>query len=169
VNSPTFNVNEGFTGNGISSYIDFNYTTVTNWINASQDNICAFAYQFADTAPSNAVLLGVASTYILVNPRNLTNQIVSRLHNSTLFQTASTNGQGLMLVNRNNSSNYDIYLRGSLITNTSVASTNVTTPIYAMRTGTTYASSKPSVVGYGASLTSQQITDLTNSINAYFL
>jgi hypothetical protein len=168
VNSPTFNVNEGFEGNGTSSYIDLNYETVTDWVNVSQDDASVFGYQFADVFPNNGIILGVSVLLlILINPRNASGLRVTRVHSSSTTTATNSDGQGLMVLNRNNSVDFDIYLRGTLLETPAATSDSVTTDLYSMRTGTTYAASKPSVIGYGASLTSTQITDLTNYIDTY--
>jgi hypothetical protein len=49
-NSPTFTTNEGFQGNGTSSYIDLNYETITDWVNVSQNNVCLFDNNLENTS-----------------------------------------------------------------------------------------------------------------------
>jgi len=168
VNSPTFTTNQGFTGNGTSSYIGLNYITNTDWVNISQNSACLFAYQFADVYPSNSIILGGNdSNYNLLNPRNTTSNITSRLQGSTLGSQATSNGQGLTIANRNNSASYDVYQRGSFVGSISSASISTATPMYSMRFTTLYAPSKPSVIGYSSDLTSTQIDDLTTIIDNY--
>jgi hypothetical protein len=166
VNSPTFNVNEGFEGNGTSSYINLNYETDTDWNNVSQNSACLFAYAFAEVYPSNGILIG-SSNNNLLNSRNPTNNITSRIHSSTLVSTPTTNGQGLTILNRNNSTSYDLYQRGSFIDNLLSNSVTANQPTYVMRYVSVYSPSKPSLVGYSSSLTSGEITDLTNSLDTY--
>jgi hypothetical protein len=167
-NSPTFNVNEGFEGNGTSSYIDLNYETVTDWNNVSQDSACLFGYQFADVFPNNAIIIGMQSlAYNVLNVRNTLGNISTRLHGSTLGQQSTTNGQGLTILNRNNSTSYDVYQQGSFIGAIASTSQSITDSINVMRNSVNYAPSKPSIVGYSSSLTSGEITDLTNYIETY--
>jgi hypothetical protein len=166
VNSPTFNVNEGFEGNGTSSYIDLNYTTNTDWNNVSQNDACLFAYAFAEVYPSNGILIGVAG-YNLLNSRNAVSFIASRLHNNTTSLQSTTNGQGLTILNRDNSTSYDVYQRGAFIGNLLGNSFIGTQPTHVMRFDTIYSPSKPSIVGYSSSLTSGEITDLTNYLDTY--
>jgi hypothetical protein len=169
VNSPTFNVNEGFEGNGTSSYINLDYETNTNWVNVSQNSACLFAYAFADVHPSNGILIGSTGNN-LVNSRNLSSFISTRIHGSTLGLQSTTNGQGLTILNRNNSTSYDVYQRGTFIGNVLSDSSTFNEPTYVMRFNLfadNYSPAKPSIVGYSSSLTSTQITDLTNNINTY--
>lgn len=46
VNSPTFTTNQGFKGNGISSYINTNFTPSTNGVNYQLDNASRYFYGF---------------------------------------------------------------------------------------------------------------------------
>ena len=46
VNSPTFTANQGFKGNGTSSYIDTNFTPSTNGVNYQLNNASRFFYGF---------------------------------------------------------------------------------------------------------------------------
>jgi hypothetical protein len=46
VNSPTFTINQGFKGNGTSSYIDTNFTPSTDGVNYQLDNASRYFYGF---------------------------------------------------------------------------------------------------------------------------
>jgi hypothetical protein len=167
VNSPTFNVNEGFEGNGTSSYIDLNYTTDTDWNNVSQDDACLFAYAFADVYPSNGGIFGGDQLYIQLNPRSSLGTVVTRIHNTSGGSTSTLNGEGLTIANRSSASSYDVYQRGSFVQTVSQSTSLLTSEIYAMRISDIYFPSKPSILGYSSSLTSTQITDLTNYLDTY--
>ena len=55
INSPTFTSNQGFQGNGTSSYIVSNYLPITNAVNLSQNsNSYGYVMGIYDTAPSTA-------------------------------------------------------------------------------------------------------------------
>jgi hypothetical protein len=167
INSPTFTTDEGFQGNGTSSYIDLNYDTVTDWNNVSQNDACVFAYAFADIYPLNGAIVGSNVDYIFVNTRNPTSNMASRLNSPTLSTNATINGQGLTLLNRTSALSIDIYQRGSFVANPSQTSSLTTADIYVLRYSSFYYESRPSIVGYSSSLTSGEITDLTNYIDTY--
>ena len=167
VNSPTFNVNEGFEGNGTSSYIELNYTTNTDWNNVSQNDACVFAYAFADIYPLNGIIVGSNADYVFVNPRNPTSNIVGRINSSISTQNATLNGQGLTLFNRTSALTMDVYQRGSFVASDLCTSSLITTDITVLRRIAQYTEARPSIVGYSSSLTSGEITDLTNYLDTY--
>ena len=66
VNSPTFNANQGFTGNGTDAYIDTNFDPTISGINYTQDNASRyfFPYAFAGSGPMDG-LLGAKNVMLL--------------------------------------------------------------------------------------------------------
>lgn len=169
VNSPTFTTNIGFQGNGTSSYIDLNYTSTTNWVNASQNNTSVFAYNFSDVFPSTQILIGSLNTSSLVmDPRNSSNIAGIRIYNNPTVATANSNGSGFFLGSRISSSTVNFYRNGSLlISNTSSTSLSITTPTYCLRLGNTYTLARPSILGIGASISAGENTNLNNAISTY--
>jgi hypothetical protein len=168
VNSPTFTTNEGFQGDGISSSIALNYTTNTNWVNVSQNNVCLFANNFVDVAPLQNVVVGSSSSYVTLNLKNTSNQFSTRLHSGTLGGITSLGAVGRGYVSRNNSSNYDFYFNGNFEGTESTTSSLVTAQIQLFRQATsTFYTTKTSYVGYGAYLDSTEIGDLDNALDTY--
>jgi hypothetical protein len=167
-NSPTFTANEGFQGNGTSSYIDLNYTTNTNWVNVSQNNVCLFANNLVDVSPSQNAVLGSVSNYVTFNLKNTSNQFSTRLHSSTIGGITSLGAIGRGYVSRNNSSNYDCYFNGNFEGTASTTSILVTTAMRLFVQGPfTFYNTKTSYVGYGAYLDATEIGNLDNSLNTY--
>ena len=97
-----------------------------------------------------------------MNVRNGGSNIIGRLHSNNNSSNATTDGQGLTLFNRTTSASFDIYQRGSFVANSTQSSGTKTTPLYVMRYATSYYETRPSFFGYGSSLTSTQITNLSN-------
>jgi hypothetical protein len=163
VNSPTFTTNEGFKGNGTSSYIDLNYTTTTDWVNASQNNTSAFAYAFRDPSPLISVILGSLSTSgILIGINSF------RIYNNPTVIFPNLVGVGLFTANRNSSTSLNAYINGNLLgVNNSTNSASYTTPVYACRLGSSYTPASPSIVGLGAYLDATENGHLYNAINTY--
>jgi hypothetical protein len=164
-NSPTFTANEGFQGNGTSSYIDMNYTTNTNWVNVSQNNVCLFTNNLINTTLS--LVVGSATTYLQMTLRNASNNISTRFHSTTLGTITSLGAVGRLYNTRNNSSNYDIYFNGNFEGTASTTTSLVTTSLFLFRQASTYFSTQTSYVGYGAYLDATEIGNLDNSLNTY--
>jgi hypothetical protein len=165
VNSPTFTPNEGFQGNGTSSYIDLNYTTTTDWVNASQNNTSAFAYAFRNPAPLNTIMLGSLNTSAILIP---TGNNGFRIYNNPSVSFPNSVGVGLFTANRNSSTSLNAYINGNLLgVNNSTNSLNITTPIYVCRFGSTYTPASPSMVGIGAYIDAIENDDLNNAVNTY--
>ena len=167
-NSPTFTTNEGFQGNGTSSSIALNYTTNTNWVNVSQNNVCLFANNLVDATPLQNVVVGSRSSYVQLNIKNTSNQFSTRLHSGTLGNITSLGAIGRGYVSRNNSSNYDFYFNGNFEGTASTTSSLATTEIQLFRQATSaFYQTKTSYVGYGAYLDSTEIGDLDNALDTY--
>jgi len=166
-NSPTFTINEGFQGNGVSSHIALNYTTNTNWVNVSQDNVCLFTNNLANT--SVPLVVGSASPYVQMTFKNAANNFSTRLHSGTLGAVTSLGTIGRLYNSRNNSSNYDFYFNGNFEVTASTTTTLTTTELFLFRTSSNYYESKTSYVGYGAYLDSTEIGDLDNALDTYLI
>jgi hypothetical protein len=164
-NSPTFTANEGFEGNGTSSYIDLNYETITDWVNVSQDNVCLFTNNLANTSVS--LVVGSASPYVQMTFQNASNNFSTRLHSATLGAVPSLGITGRLYNSRNNSSNYDFYFNGNFEGTASTTTSLVTTALFLFRQTTNYFPTKTSYVGYGAYLNATEIGDLDNALDTY--
>lgn len=111
VNSPTFTSNQGFAGNGTSSYVNTNYNPNTNAVNLSLNSTSIGGYKF-NTSTALTCDLGCIET----------SPVVLRLHfsanggigvNSTAFYIANTTAQavsqGTFALIRDNSGDFDYY------------------------------------------------------------
>lgn len=112
VNSPTFTSNQGFTGNGASSYINTNFNPNANGVNLTLNST---SYGFYYRTGSSAVAVG-SGNYIVgnsnglyINPLTGTGApyLMRSWNNSTSGINAGTvtNRVGLFHTDRNNSSN----------------------------------------------------------------
>jgi hypothetical protein len=167
VNSPTFTTNEGFQGDGTSSYIDLNYETNTDWVNVSQDNVCLFANNLVDATPLQNVVVGSSSAYVALNLKNQFNNFSTRLHSGTLGAVPSLGATGRLYTSRNNSSNYSVYFNGDFEGTVSTTTSSVTTALFLFRATTAFYTTKTSYVGYGAYLDATEIDDLDNALDTY--
>jgi hypothetical protein len=167
-NSPTFTTNEGFQGNGTSSYIDLNYETDTDWVNVSQDNVCVFANNLVDVAPLQNAVVGSSSAYVTLNLKNQSNNFSTRVHSGTLGAIPSLGAVGRLYTSRNNSSNYDLYFNGNFEGTALTTSSLVTANLFLFnQLNVAFYTTKTSYLGYGAYLDSTEIGDLDNALDTY--
>ena len=113
INSPTFITNQGFQGNGVSSYLDTNYNPSSDNINLSINSSSIGFWQFSPSLAANSVEIGAEDGNRL--------QCLSRWGdsksyfpiNSTSFPnvTASTN-IGLFQNNRTSSTTVNQFVNG---------------------------------------------------------
>jgi hypothetical protein len=164
-NSPTFTTNEGFQGDNVSSYIDLNYETNTDWVNVSQNNVCLFTNNLANTTRS--LVVGSETSYVQMTFQNASNNFSTRLHSGTLGAVTSLGATGRLYNSRNNSSNYDFYFNGNFEGTASTTTSLVTTALFLFRQTTVYYETKTSYVGYGAYLNATEIGDLDNALDTY--
>jgi hypothetical protein len=169
VNSPTFNTNEGFKGNGTSSYIDSNYAPSTMGVNYTLNN-AGYGYYMRqyDTAPGiregawNASGGSQAISWIRYPVKRVyLNSPISVYINFT----AQSNQ--FAAANRTNSTTVNLYSNGILqdtILINSFLLSNGTFRVF--QVGSDYSDSQISMVYAGADLTTEQ-NNFYNAINTY--
>lgn len=177
INTPTFTTNQGFAGNGTSSYINTNYTPSTVGNNYSLNN-CSFGYWAfsglqtggarVNVGTRNSSSSGLAYTVgggensLFINTNNITNAVLS----------ASSSNLGLRHFNRESSSGSRYYNSTGLIgsnTNISFDVSNFPFFISAINTANTpslYTTTRISIMFAGSSLATEN-TDLNNAFNTY--
>jgi hypothetical protein len=172
VNSPTFTTDEGFTGNGTSSYIDTNFSlsNLTTKLITNQQNISTGIWIRTVNELSTEFILGNASSsefriYSGNQTGTLTRYMGSRMQNNW-------SGTGLMSIHRtynalvadvkvfNNATDVTAGLPGNV--NSSITGLN----IFVLRHLTSYNANQVSFFYSGDSLVSQ-ITDFNNALNTY--
>ena len=172
VNSPTFNADRGFTGDGATMGLNTTKTPV----NAQQNNVHLAAVALTHGTSSNAdvsMANGATTTRCQVRARNLTSSLIRTSNNSTnISATTGANVPVMVLGNRVDSANQSIYINGvadgtgaatssaiSGMTQFCVLYNNLSTPLYSDRQ-IAFASS-------GGALTDAQIAAYYTIINAY--
>jgi hypothetical protein len=176
VNSPAFTTNQGFKGNGASSYVNTNYNPFTNGVNFSLNNASMGIYRRTVEAQisGGSCELGAAQTTLQ------TLMCVSRGFNLSRFNDAGPGGvpstditsTGLISMNRVNSNTYNFYNNGVLhqqVTQTTMGLPNLN--IYALGINDNGSFTQPnqsqfSMVYMGADLTNEQV-NFTNIFNTY--
>lgn len=163
VNSPTFTTNQGFYGNGTSSYIDTNFNPATSGSNYKLND--ASRYTWMNSSGNNGEgLNGIISS--VSNRMIRGNTSVQAINNSgtalnSAFEFTST--IGMKSIHRTSSTNVELFngtTQGSRTCNSvSVLSVNQ----LLSRAGTDYGTQLLSMFAMGASL----VTENTNFVNAY--
>jgi hypothetical protein len=169
VNSPSFISNQGFTGNSLaSSSISLNYQSVTNWVNASLNNACEFVWNFGQSG----LVTGDSSINKYINTG--TGSVNQRFHSSTTlpFTFAANETVGLHSRVRNNSADYQLYFNGNLKGTTTTTSAMPTSDFSLFKVGVpgyfeSWHDTSAKIYGYGAALTSTEISNLYTILNTY--
>jgi hypothetical protein len=120
VNSPTFTTNQGFNGNGSSSYLNTNYNPTVNAVKFLQNNASFGVWRriLDTTVGGGSGEMGLYQSTPLV----VTRMSVSRGYNLSGFNddsgggdpSSSINSTGLISMNRVNSTTYNFYDNGVL-------------------------------------------------------
>jgi hypothetical protein len=125
VNSPTFTANQGYAGNGTTSYIDTNWNPAVNGVNYTRDNALFSIYSrtAAQHAGSDAGWVGSVGTTI--ETRNGSNNATYRVNQSALDTIAVATGDGLYSPHRTGASATELFKNGASLTTGSQASTAI--------------------------------------------
>lgn len=165
VNSPTFTSNQGFTGNGTSSYVDTNFNLLTNGVNYKDSDASRYMYLYSGT---NAFIEGVAAsgTYNRILLSNSTNQSINSDISINLTFSYST-AKGIKSIHRTSISDISLYNDKVGATRTALYETplrSVTQLI--LRRSVSYSNNQISMYAMGASLVSQN-DSFVDAFNTY--
>lgn len=163
VNAPTFVSNQGFTGNGTSSYIDTNFNPATQGVQYTQNNASRYFFTHAigtgrfdgNTSGTNSMFLGVsASQRINAGSNTATPPIdfTSAVNTKSLHRTSST------AITAYNSTTSQVAVQ------TSAAMTSANQWI--LRSAANYGTHTCAAYGMGASMISEH-TNFINTWNTY--
>lgn len=110
VNSPTFTSLEGFTGDGVSAYLDTNFTPSTDSISASQNSQSFGIYTRSQSTTGNQGVIASANTRF--NRVNSTTQRWTIGGASFIESTVTGDSIGLLSSNREDGVNVNLYKNG---------------------------------------------------------
>lgn len=177
VNSPTFTVDEGFTGNGTTMYINTNWNPAGSSLFLQNDaNISAYT---RSTGTGSGVLLGCAGVninMITFLPKFTDNNLYNRMNNANAILytiTTHTDWQGSYSINRTSSTAVEIFRNGATLGSQSKTSDGRTTRnLYFLcynnnGTAQTFTSKQISIVAVGGSLTAQEMADENTIFETY--
>jgi hypothetical protein len=110
VNSPTFNVNEGFEGNGTSSYLNTNYNPNTNAVNLSLNSTSMGGYKFARNHPGSFFRCEIGSLVTIPSTSGLHFNGNNGIRvNSSINMTEKVINSGVFSLIRNNATEFKLY------------------------------------------------------------
>jgi hypothetical protein len=166
INSPTFTTNQGFIGNGTSSYLNTNWNAVTNGVNFQLNNASIVCYVFS--ASGSGPFTGVASG----NNQGATNSTAATMRmNTTQSLNATVNmvGNGYTAVHKTSSLNLT-FTKGTNQQDRTVTTDNsFNESHFILRRGAIYGAHTIFYAAYGANMKpydSIYNTILTNYINS---
>lgn len=166
VNSPTFTTNEGFTGNGTSSYIDTNFNSVTQGVNYTQNNASRYLFMFLASGTGSLDGRSVAS----INNMSRTSSSNQRINQSTTplvggsFDFTAT--KGMKSIHRTNSTNVELFNATTQGSRTATSATMTSSNQFILRSGSAYGAHKISMYANGSSLVSEN-TAFVNAFDTY--
>ncbi|MBC40384.1 MAG: hypothetical protein CMH91_15155 [Oceanicaulis sp.] len=176
VNSPTFTTDQGYTGDGLSSYLNTNYAPSVDGVSALQDSVSAGVWVRAT---------GASSTYLGVTDRTADPEHAIRIQdnlgtnqarvNDLTFVSYSTSAAAnqLLTVNRSSSTTTQLYTNGS--SDGSGTATSISIPdidLYLLAQNfdgapNGYTAGQISIAFIGGSLTSTEHANLYSRLNTY--
>ena len=173
-NSPTFTTNQGFTGNGTSSYIDTNYNPNTNKVNLTINSASIGFWQRSSSVARPSVEIGTddgTSRFQCLSRWSDSNSYMPIFTSNFPFVTASTS-VGLFQNNRINSTTVNQYVNGvknglnQSDTSNTIPSRNIT--VLARNQSTIFGfSNRQLSMSFIASNLESESNDFYNAFNTY--
>jgi len=166
INSPTFTSNQGFQGNGTSSYIDTNFNSVTQGVNYTQNNASRYLFMFL--ASGTAALDGKSAASINNMIRGSTSS--QRINQSTTVLTGGsfdfTATKGMKSIHRTSLTNVELFNATTQGSRTALSGIMTSSNQFILRSGSSYGGHEISMYANGASLVSEN-TAFVNAFNTY--
>jgi len=166
-NSPTFTTNEGFTGNGTSSYVDSNYNPALSGVNYTLNDASISIWN--NTFVLNNFISGISSSAkncLRMSTSSANVRINMDNNNFTPSVDFSDASKKLRQLNRTSATDATAFqdTTSSTHSGTSVSVENENQLI--LRASGVYSSTEVAFFGMGASLVAEN-TDFYNALNAY--
>lgn len=168
-NNPiTFTANQGFTGQGVGSFIDTNFNPFLNGVKYQQNNASRYVYMFQ--ANGTESLDGVASSTAnnmrrISTPSQRINQGSTQLNSS--FDFSAT--RGMKSIHRTSATNVELFNATTQGSRTATSDTVASLNQLILRLGSSYGLHTVSMYAMGASLVAKNtvfVTAFDNYINS---
>jgi hypothetical protein len=163
VNSPTFIINEGFQGNGTSSYINTNFNAAVNGVNYTLNDASRYIYMQSVVTERrlDGDVIGVNNSMFGQN------SVGQRINGGALLlSSVDLTGTGIKCIHRVSATDIVLFNNTTRSDRTSTSSSIVSTNQFALRTVSNYNDGTASMYAMGASLVSEN-TDFVNAFNTY--
>jgi hypothetical protein len=123
VNSPTFTANQGFAGNGSTSYVNTQFVPSTTAVQLTQNSASMSMWsRSSGQSATSAGCLDGSNRGLTLGVRNTSNQMGARSNNNTGSSFSPvTNGIGLFSIIRSGVSTVNAYQNGAAVGSTSTA------------------------------------------------
>ena len=168
VNSPTFTADEGFTGNGTSSYIDSNFdiSTGTNYSLNSASRVMYGVFPNDSSYPESQSGVNQIVTRNAISTRQQINQGTNYINLASPSDYAGA-GDRFRSINRTSSTNVELFVNTAQTSRTATSVALVSGNQFLLRGFNLYTSGTIfKIYGMGDSLVSEN-TDLYNALNTY--
>lgn len=179
VNAPTFTTDQGYAGNGTSSYLDTGWTPSVNGSQFVQNSACLFVWSRTNTRANSAATVGAATSdapaVAYINPWNNTVDNVSHGLNGASGANAFAPGSaaGFFCLSREGvdaATHYDVFRNttklGTQASNSAGRSDQVMR-ICGANVSTNFTTRQVLFAGAGGGLTDNEEADLYNALDAY--
>jgi len=164
VNSPTFTTNQGFTGNGTSSYVDTNFNPSTSGVNYTLNN--ASRYFFPNAFVATTRLDGNSATgHNSMRRSSFTSQTINTANvlAAAFDYTVDINPKS---IHRTSSTSVDLYNGTIGTTGVQTSTSIVNSNQFVLRSFNSYGAHTVSAYAMGASLVAEN-TAFVNAYNTY--
>jgi len=170
VNSPTFTTDQGYAGNGTTSYLNTQFTPSTNGVNLTQNSATIGVWSRTAAAQGASTFGNATGTgSLLVAPRITGDNFNYRVNQTTTAATANTDGSGHYAASRSASNATQGYKNGATAGSAgSVASAAL--PSVALNIGRVasgFSDAQVAAAYAGGNLTSTEHANLHSALNAY--
>ena len=166
VNSPTFTTNQGFQGNGTSSYIDTNYNPSTSGVNFALNNACMGGVKNITTS-NGGFFLGCSVTgQNLLRGSSTSNNRINQGTNS-FSPSFDFSPYNFVAMHRDSSTTGAASYDGTIITATANSVSIPNSNQWILRSTSTYANYGARMYFSGSNLIAEN-TDFYNAWNNYY-
>lgn len=171
VNSPTFTVDQGYAGDGATSYLNTGWAPSAG-VNYLQDSATVFGWSrtaAAEAGTGNYWIGTATSADVRVTPRTSADVYAYRINQATSSGPANTDGSGLFAVSRSGAAATQSYRNGAAIGSAgNVASAaRSAVAINIGRGNSTFSPAQCAAMGAGANLNSTEHAALYTALNTY--
>lgn len=126
VNSPSFQADRGFTGNGTTSRVRTQYTPSVNGVNYTLNSASLTEWSLTELQSTAADIGSATAPRAFIDPRNASNLAVVDVNNTSgSLQPASTTSLGFFMAQRRASNDIRLWQNGTQIGSGSIASGSV--------------------------------------------